>query len=88
MSHCIRRTVTTYYEGFEGVDHTLAPEVSIAVELEADNGRTPPRILTDLDAAGVPESEQAGVIARATELYWSAEHRDYLRSPEAERDGA
>lgn len=95
MSKTITRTVTTYYTAADEDDqcrtHGCAnhrcgchePDITITVSPE---NRLDVVIETDL--SDVPESERAGVVERATELYWAEERSAYLRSPEAERDGA
>ena len=35
----------------------------------------------------MPADEERSLRERVTELYWAAEHAEYLRSPQAERDG-
>lgn len=84
MSRSVTRTVSTYYtacydERGDDVERNIAVTVS-------PDGLRDVRIETDL--SDVPESELARLEERVAELYWAAEHRDYLRSAEAERDGA
>lgn len=75
------RDVSTYYEAPDGTEPT------ITVTVEPEDLRHA-EVTTDLDALGVPEDEQAGVCGRAIEAYWAAERDVYLRSGQAERDGA
>lgn len=83
MSKSITRTVATYYTA-DPSEVDIDTEVDIDVTVSPD-GLRDVRIETDL--SDVPDSEQAGVVERATELYWAAEHHDYLLSAEAEQDG-
>lgn len=75
----ITRTVQTYYEADDGTEPTIDVMIS-------PDGPRDVRIETDL--SDVPDGERAGVIARATDLYWAAERAAYLAPPQAERDGA
>lgn len=70
------RTVTVYYEDAAG-EHPLEVEV----------GRDGRHAVVETDLSDIPESERAGVICWACDLYWKAERSAYLRSAECERDG-
>ncbi len=72
------RTVTTYYEADDGT------EPGISVDVSPDGLRD---VTIESDLSDVPEGERRGVVERATELYWAAEHADYVSSGQAERDG-
>lgn len=71
------RKITTYYEAVDGTEQDITVEVTQTSRFDVE--------VTGLDV--VPESEIRGVTERATELYWAAERAEYLRSPEAERNG-
>jgi hypothetical protein len=72
------RKITTCYEAADGTE----PTITLEVEQE---DRFTAIVLDDLDDLGVPESEQAGLRARAVEAYWAAERRAYIMSnPDAE----
>lgn len=79
MSKSITRTVTTYYTADDGTEPDIA--VTVSPENRFD-------VVIETDLSDVPEGERSGVVERATELYWAEERSAYLRSPEAERDGA
>jgi hypothetical protein len=72
------RTVTVYYE-------TDAGEMELLVEVSPDGLG---HCVIETDLSDVPADELAHVTLRAEEKFWEAERADYLRSPEAERDGA
>lgn len=77
----VARKIITYYEVADGSERDL----TLTVEPEDARHAS---VVDDLDELGVPESEQRGVRERAIEAYWAAERQAYLRSPQAERDGA
>lgn len=79
MSAPKSRDVLAYWEAEEG-------EVCDFVTVEPESYREA-RVTTDLDALGIPESEQEGVRERAVEAYWEAERKDWLRTREAEEAG-
>ncbi len=69
------RKVTTFFTAADESEPDITVEVTQLNRFDVE--------VTGLD--DVPESELAGVIERATELYWAAERRAYLlSSPDAE----
>lgn len=69
------RKVTTYYEAADGTE----PDITVTVcQLDRFTVKVE-------DTDDVPASERAGLVERATELYWAAERRAYLASnPDAD----
>jgi hypothetical protein len=71
------RTVTVYYEDDAG-EHPL--DVTVSRE-----GR---HAVIETDLSDIPGDQVSPVTEWATRLFWEAEHADYLRSAQAEMDGA
>lgn len=73
------RTIATWYADANDVEHDITVEVS-ALDIRTAEVET--------DLPDMPAGEERCLRERASELYWAAEREAYLRSPQAERDGA
>lgn len=69
----ITRTVTTYFTAsYDANDRDV--ESDIAITVSPDGLR---HVIIETDLSDVPESEQDGVVERATDLYWAEEREAY-----------
>lgn len=73
------RTIATWYTDANDVEH------DITLEMRTEELRN---CVVETELPEMPESEERALLLRAADLYWAAEREAYLRSPQAERDGA
>lgn len=71
------RNIATWYSDADGVEH----DIVLTAHAEGRN------CIVDTELPDIPESDARALLLRAANLYWAAEHADYLRSPQAVRDG-
>ena len=74
------RPIPTYYTDVSDVEHDITVEVR-ADGLQFDD------VVIETDLPDMPANELLCLVERVAELYWAAEHADYLRTPEAEARG-
>ncbi len=72
------RAIATWYSDANEAEHDITLDVR-------HEGRD---CIVETELPDIPEPDARALLLRAADLYWAAEHEAYLRSPQAERDGA